>query len=537
MTAVGFMDAEFRVTGAGFSQTNVSAETAYTAGTNNKRTMNIHTGNSAITYSATPMLFTIEARERAFPNNTNKTASTSISIPKIREGQQGASSALIYLYKNAASVPSSPDNSFPTCTVTLSGNNGGTITAISSGSISSNQIGSTGWYTKPQAPGTNEKQWLIAATANGTGTTDDITYSEWTDPPTQFSGADGAAGVNSAIIELYQRTDSTSAPSPPGSTLTYTFADGSLSGSLGSWTKTATTPIATSRYLWKTTAAAIANTDTDTISAGGPGSGDWSEPVMAAQYGAKGDTGVTGKRTFHGTMYFGTGKTSNSVPTLPTSDQGTFQFSNQNFANNTLVANTSTADKWSLQAPTFAPYNNSDQKLYWFACSVDVEESLDTDGDPNGYGSPNFSNGHLIHNFSGVVAFTDLSDPDSDITTIHGGHITTGTIQGPDFGGGTASGTNRGMKIILNPTSDSNSTTIMEARSQGATKFSLKQDGTAFFAGEISGGEFTGTSKLEGSGNTLTVGAADQIILDGENQQIKITDGSNTRVKIGNLAV
>ena len=202
MTAIGFMDAEFKVTGAGFSQTNVSAESEFTAGTNNKRTFNIHTGTSAITYSATPMIFTIQAREKAFPNNTNKQVTTSVSVPKIREGQQGSSTALIYLYKNAATVPDSPDSSFPTCTITLSGTNGGTITALSSGSIVSDQIASTGWYRKPQAPSTGQKQWLVAATANGTGTYDDIAYNEWTDPPTQFSGADGLAGINLSLIHI-----------------------------------------------------------------------------------------------------------------------------------------------------------------------------------------------------------------------------------------------------------------------------------------------------------------------------------------------
>ncbi len=59
----------------------------------------------------------------------------------------------------------------------------------------------------------------------------------------------------------------------------------------------------------------------------------------------------------------------------------------------------------------------------------------------------------------------------------------------------------------------------------------------AKFKGTIQASNFTGTNTLSGSGNSVTIGAASQIVLDGNNQQIKITDGSNTRVKLGNLAV
>ena len=120
---------------------------------------------------------------------------------------------MIYLYAKSTNAPSVPSNigGFPTVTVTLSGTGGGTITSVSSGSISNNQIGSTGWYTVPQALSGTEKAWVVAATANGTGTADTIGSGEWSDV-VQVSGSDG---LNSATVELFQLTNSTSAPADP----------------------------------------------------------------------------------------------------------------------------------------------------------------------------------------------------------------------------------------------------------------------------------------------------------------------------------
>ena len=117
------------------------------------------------------------------------------------------------MYKNSTTTLDGTDidSNFPTVTVALSGTGAGTITAISSGSISgAGQIASTGWHKTPQTPGTGEKAYVVAATANGTGTSDDIAFGEWSDP-VQFSGADGAqgtAGLNAATIEIFKLSTS-----------------------------------------------------------------------------------------------------------------------------------------------------------------------------------------------------------------------------------------------------------------------------------------------------------------------------------------
>src|SRR5690606_14907003 len=58
-----------------------------------------------------------------------------------------------------------------------------------------------------------------------------------------------------------------SAPSLPASTLTYTFATGALSGSLGSWSQTVP-PDSNGAHLWVTTATALSTSSTDAIAPG-----------------------------------------------------------------------------------------------------------------------------------------------------------------------------------------------------------------------------------------------------------------------------
>ena len=536
--AIGWTNPEFKFTGTGFSQVNQSAESAFTTGTDNIRDFTVHNNSDDIDYDALPADFTVTVREALDPDNAVTTKSTVYSIGKLKEGSQGVSAAVVYLYKMAASIPASIDDttSFPQLTVSMTT---GKIIDAAGYSISSNQImdstgGGTGWYTVvTDTSVTDGVQWVSAATASSTATADTIARTEWTDP-VQFSGSAGTSGVSSAIAELYQRTNSTSAPADPDQTLTYTFATGVLANSAGgtsgtgfnSWVKDATSPIESAKYLWKITAPAIATGATDTIT-----SANWAAAIIAAQYGAEGDPGVAGKQTFNSTMYYGSGVISGASAPLEPADSGTFTFSGQTFGTtNANVSDTSAASKWSLVAPTFAPYDGSDNKLVWYACSVKVEET--TAG--GGIGTPDFSNVHIVHNFFGVVAFTDLSDPDSDITTIHGGHITTGTIQGPNFGLATPNGsTDRGMKIILAPGNDSNSTTtIMEARAQGATSFSLNEKGDAYFAGEIASGKFSGTGNATGS---ITVGSGN-VIIDGDDEQIRINDGQYDRVILGKLS-
>ena len=97
-------------------------------------------------------------------------------------------------------------------------------------------------------------------------------------------GQDGAKGLNTATIYLYQRAST--APTKPTKTLTYTFATGNLDGDAGSWQQdipSGTNPC------WVTLAVVSANTDTDTIAPA-----EWTDPVVMVQNGQNGTAGADG---------------------------------------------------------------------------------------------------------------------------------------------------------------------------------------------------------------------------------------------------
>lgn len=103
---------------------------------------------------------------------------------------------------------------------------------------------------------------------------------------TGAQGATGLAGLNQATLYLYQRKASAPAVTDIADPITYTFATGAISGTLGAWSRTV--PAGTNP-LYVTTAVAISNTATDTI----PRS-EWSAPVKMAENGVKGDQGPQG---------------------------------------------------------------------------------------------------------------------------------------------------------------------------------------------------------------------------------------------------
>lgn len=534
MNAVGFRDAEFQITGTGFAGVSTSASDAEFAditASANKATFKIHDqsgGSPAIPYNSGALLdFTVTAREKLDPDNTSMQASSTISIGKVREGTQGASTAVIYLYAKSTNAPSVPSNigGFPTVTVTLSGTGGGTITGLSSGSISNNQIAGTGWYTVPQALSGTEKAWVVAATANGTGTTDTIASGEWSDV-VQFSGADG---LNSATVELFQLTNSTSAPADPSGALTYTFADGLItnSGNLNSWTQTATSPTSTNKYLWKITAAAIANTATDSIA-----TSDWSTAILAAQFGAE---GAEGKRTIQGYLYYEKTGTNHATVNPGTPGVNSYSFTSGQITAGGSGATAVVADsggtndtnKWTnaprTQDPTVASTHYTVR--YYGTESVAGASTI----------SVSYS-GIVQHtNFTGVVTFNSgtgiFSSGGTLVTSIDGSNIKTGSINNQTYQDTSgASGVRLNLDAIID--GSGNAGAVLEAKTGGATKVAINADGTAQFAGQVVGELAIGAT----SGDKITVGANDNIIIDGNARLITIAEDNGTvRVKLGDL--
>lgn len=183
-------------------------------------------------------------------------------------GTPGQNSAIVYAYRRNATAPGGPSL---TCTYTFSTK---TLTGLNNS-----------WTTT--VPAGTDTLWVIAATAADTDDSDTIASTDWSTPQ-QLSGNDGGDGLNSATVWLFQRTGSATAPSLPGSTLTYTFSTGVLSGTLGSWTQAVPAP-AGGAYLHVTTATAVSSGATDTIA-----SGEWAAVRLLSQDGTGGTDGLRG---------------------------------------------------------------------------------------------------------------------------------------------------------------------------------------------------------------------------------------------------
>ena len=197
-------------------------------------------------------------------------------------GTSGSSAATVFLYKrgaNSSSITKPKTN----LTYTFK-------TGILSGTLS-------GWsQTIPGSDG--NPCFMIQATAIGTGNTDIIGPSEWSEiiklvedgAPGQNGtdgkdGTDGTNGVNTAIVYLYKR-DASAATIDWTTTLTYNFTTKKLVTVPAGWSSTipsGTDPL----YVTAATAASAENTDTITPD-------EWATPVILAQNGQDGTDGTDG---------------------------------------------------------------------------------------------------------------------------------------------------------------------------------------------------------------------------------------------------
>ncbi len=195
-----------------------------------------------------------------------------IGVQKGATGVAGVSSAQVLIYRRAASSPTLPSASTTYTFAT------GVLTGLNNS------------WTQAVPASDGNPLWVSASTASGSGSTDTIASGEWATPVLHTTdGATGAAGVNTASVELYQRNGTGTAPSVPASTLTYTFASAGLSGTLGSWTR-AVPAASGGKYLFKTQATALGTGTTDTIA-----TGEWSSPVIIVE---NGDDGIDGSNAF-----------------------------------------------------------------------------------------------------------------------------------------------------------------------------------------------------------------------------------------------
>lgn len=101
------------------------------------------------------------------------------------------------------------------------------------------------------------------------------------------TGEDGAPGQNVGRVPIYQRSDSSIAPTLPTVNATYTYATGALSGLNNGWL--ATVPTAGGFYLYTSSAPVNGTGATRTITPG-----EWQTAALLVQNGAPGDDGIPG---------------------------------------------------------------------------------------------------------------------------------------------------------------------------------------------------------------------------------------------------
>lgn len=181
------------------------------------------------------------------------------------DGATGSSSALVTLYQRSGTQPAVPSNTltYTFATGALTAPNNGWSKNIPSGSL---------------------PIWSTSAQAVSAGTTDSIGPAEWSTPVVLAQngndGADGASGINTATVYLFQTNDTGVAPAAPSATVTYTFLTGGTSGVNNGWVRSMPE---TGSYRWVTTAVASSPSATDTIAPS-----EWSAPVLMARDGIDG---------------------------------------------------------------------------------------------------------------------------------------------------------------------------------------------------------------------------------------------------------
>ena len=272
----------------------------------------------------------------------NEWATPVLFVENGEQGEHGLNSAPVFLFKRSASKPDKPTD---TLTYTFA-------TGKLSGTLA-------GWsQTIPATDG--NPCWVIQATAVGTGVTDTIAASEWSEQQEYVrDGGKGEPGGNTATIYLFKRSSSAISAIDWSDTLTYTFATQQLNSVPTGWTlnkiPSGTAPI------YVTAATAYSTGTTDTIAAN-----EWATPVLFVENGEQGEHGLNSapvflfkrsaskpnKPTATLTYTFATGKLSGTLAgwsqTIPATD-GNPCWVIQATAVGTGATDTIAASEWSEQ--------------------------------------------------------------------------------------------------------------------------------------------------------------------------------------------
>lgn len=491
LTAVseGWAQPEFKITGAGFSNSDISqsAESSFSDPTSGKTY--VKTLDKVTTYSATALEFTVTVRDKLDTANTNKQRSVNLTIPMVKDGTNGTdgvdgangadgaagtnarsvdltAGSNIFTY-NASGASPSPSST----TVTASANNtSGTVYYNFFLNDSSVQHTTSNTYTyTPQSSISNmpdevEVEIREGSTSSSILARDHITMGGIQPGATGAQGPQGADGVAGGdgvdAITTFYTNQAHTVPVTNAGTETWTGSGGTLNifdGTtelvLNSNTQTTSYPASNGRYNLN-----ITNVSGDTLTeptitgSGSVGAtlGDFSGNLtQATQYelsiyvkssdgtqynpkfkisitpsfegddgatgaqgpaGANGANGDDGLRFAEGYVYYSVATT--SAPGSPGS--GTLTWSTGAISG--MNAN------WQQSPPEMGA--GASGKYYYARWTASQSAATDTTN------SVTFGSVTLGHNFTGLVTFSSgtFQEDGSDITTIDGGNITTGTV-------------------------------------------------------------------------------------------------------------
>ena len=314
--------------------------------------------------------------------------------------QDGAKSAVIYLYQRSAEspIPATPST---TCEYFF-------VTQVLTGTLGNWSL------TIPTTNG--DPLWMIAATVYSSTESDIIEVDDWTDPITLVRDGQDGPGYES----IFKLTEDGIAPATPA---TFQQDDFIPVG----WSDNPLSVTSQYRFCWVSKRSKRNNTW-----------GNFSDPKIFSNYSRDGVAGPAS-----GMVYYQLD--SSSAPSSPSAIS-------YNFSTGTFTGLT---NNWDVGAPTYAAGN---QKSYWYSSYV----ALDSDGD--GVGTVTFGPVTKAISFSGLVSFnsggTSITDGEGNElsfgvdgqTTIIGDNIRTGKIGGTTYGGMETGGTgytNSGMIIDL----------------------------------------------------------------------------------------
>lgn len=454
-TAFGYKNPEFKVTGAGFDNAEISqtAETVFspaTSGFNYTKTL-----DKVDAYSTTDLVFTVEVRDALDPDNVEKQTSSTITVPFVKDGAAGSDGKLVRLTSNDYSVVYDNTGANPSPSGTL------TFTATASN------------FTDPYFKFTGDGITDEVSYTDGTGDTDTFSFSipantiSWAGNPLSIrvgvaeaaepaievafdtisifyvaDGVDGDDGIDGYTVIITNSAHSFTADSA-GTVATYEGSGtsievykggaqldsvssaptaGEFSVSVSASGITAGTPSVTGLpYVIGDHSSMAGDTAliTYTLDLEGAATGTQKQTFTKSKAGTNGTdgtdgaTGDTGPRNAQVYFYYNTPQA--SAPSAPSTAQVSYNFSTQ--------APSISASGWSTTFnPAALSSSNTASNKFWAVRVIFQETSF------GGSYSETISSVFPWMNFDGLVTFTNLAtgrDENGNLSTtlIDGGAI------------------------------------------------------------------------------------------------------------------